>query len=71
MRVRIHSPNTNGLGYIMPTYDYKCEVCGGTLEIQREFSEQTNIMCCQQAMQRVWSAPAVKFNGTGFYSTGG
>jgi putative FmdB family regulatory protein len=55
----------------MPTYDYKCEVCGGTLEIQREFSEQTNIMCCQQAMQRVWTAPAVKFNGTGFYSTGG
>jgi predicted nucleic acid-binding Zn ribbon protein len=26
---------------------------------------------CGETMSRVWSAPAVKFNGTGFYSTGG
>jgi len=55
----------------MPTYDFKCEVCGGVLEIQREISELTNVMCCQQPMQRLWSAPAVQFKGTGFYSTGG
>jgi putative FmdB family regulatory protein len=55
----------------MPTYDYKCEACGITLEIQREFLDTAPAMCCEKSMQRVWSAPAVKFNGPGFYSTGG
>lgn len=71
MRVRIHSPNTNGLGYIMPNYDYKCDVCGGQQEVERSFGDDTQPVCCQTIMSRIWSAPAVKFNGSGFYSTGG
>jgi putative FmdB family regulatory protein len=55
----------------MPTYDYKCEACGGTQEVERSFGDNTEPICCQATMSRVWSAPAVKFNGTGFYSTGG
>ena len=55
----------------MPTYDYKCDKCGGQQEIDRSFGDSTEPICCQTTMTRVWSAPAVKFNGTGFYSTGG
>ena len=55
----------------MPKYDYKCNDCGITREITREFGEDTEPICCNTAMARIWSAPAVKFNATGFYSTGG
>jgi putative FmdB family regulatory protein len=56
---------------MMPNYDYKCDVCGGQQEVERSFGDDTQPVCCQTTMTRVWSAPAVKFNGTGFYSTGG
>jgi putative FmdB family regulatory protein len=55
----------------MPTYDYKCDKCGITIEFERGFGEDREPSCCQTIMSRVYSAPAVKFNGTGFYSTGG
>ena len=55
----------------MPTYEYKCNLCGGTQEVQRAYGDSTEPICCQSTMSRVWSAPAVKFTGTGFYSTGG
>jgi putative FmdB family regulatory protein len=71
MWVGIHSTNTDGLGDMMPIYDYKCNECGGTQEVERSFGDNTEPICCQTVMARVWSAPAVKFNGTGFYSTGG
>lgn len=55
----------------MPTYDYKCDKCKITIEFERGFGEDREPTCCQATMSRVYSAPAVKFNGTGFYSTGG
>ena len=55
----------------MPTYDYKCNQCGGTREIQKDFGDDTEPTCCQATMSRVWSVPAVKFNGSGFYVNGG
>ena len=55
----------------MPVYEYKCDKCGITVEYERGFDDTTTPICCGIAMGRVWSAPAVKFNGTGFYSTGG
>lgn len=53
----------------MPRYDFKCETCTEIIEV----TENIPPMCttCNNTMVRVWSAPAVKFNGTGFYSTGG
>ena len=67
----VDSTNTNRWGDMMPKYDYKCDKCGGQQEIDRSFGDSTEPICCQTVMTRVWSAPAVKFNGTGFYSTGG
>ena len=55
----------------MPKYDYKCNECGGAQEVERSFGDSTEPICCQVTMSRIWSAPAVKFNGPGFYSTGG
>ena len=53
----------------MPRYDFKCETCTEIIET----SENIAPMCstCHGTMTRVWSTVAVKFNGTGFYSTGG
>ena len=51
-------------------YDYKCDVCGDQQEVERSIhAEADNPVCCQTTMQRLWSAPPVRFNGTGFYST--
>jgi len=55
----------------MPTYDYKCNECGSTREIQKDFGDNTEPTCCQATMTRVWSAIPVHFKTGGFYSTGG
>ena len=53
----------------MPNYDFKCDTCGSVLEV----NDPTPMPCttCGMTMVRIWSAPAIKFNGSGFYSTGG
>lgn len=53
----------------MPAYDFKCETCTTVIET----NENIATMCttCNGTMTRVWSSVAVKFNGLGFYSTGG
>lgn len=57
----------------MPTYEYKCDNCGGTIEIQVAMEDRDNYWecTCGEPMKRVLSVPAIKFNGSGFYSTGG
>lgn len=53
----------------MPLFDFKCVCCTEVIEINENIPPACTT--CGETMQRVWSAPAVKFNGTGFYSTGG
>ena len=53
----------------MPLYDFKCETCNDVVELND--SAPPGCMTCGMTMVRIWSAPAIKFNGTGFYSTGG
>ena len=58
----------------MPTYEYKCNQCEHMFETIRSYRErETEINCpqCGMTSSRVYSAPAVQFKGTGFYSTGG
>ena len=40
-------------------------------EVQASIDEDIQPMCCGATMERVWTAPVVKFNAPGFYSTGG
>lgn len=54
----------------MPTYEYRCQK-GHDFEVMRRMSDDPLIECevCGAPVQRVFSAPAVHFKGTGFYST--
>ena len=54
-------------------YEYQCPKCGIKVELERSIHAEADApMCdCKEMMQRVWTAPPVKFNASGFYSTGG
>lgn len=54
---------------IVPNYDFKCETCNTILEVQDPAPLPCTI--CGNTMVRIWASVAVKFNGSGFYSTGG
>jgi predicted nucleic acid-binding Zn ribbon protein len=59
---------------LVASYEYKCEKDSSTQTIQRGMTDDEIIpLCdaCNAPMNRVYSAPPVKFNGSGFYSTGG
>jgi predicted nucleic acid-binding Zn ribbon protein len=58
----------------MASYDYKCEADNTTITISRGMTEEEIVpYCdsCNEPMSRLYTAPPVKFNATGFYSTGG
>lgn len=54
----------------MPRYEYKCFICSSQIELEKSINDSDRYpICCSQSMQRLWSAPIVIFNGSGFYST--
>lgn len=54
----------------MSSYDYVCATCGGTQEVIRAMSDsEIAPICCGSGMNRIYTAPGVKFNASGFYST--
>lgn len=58
----------------MPNYEYKCDDCGTLEEHQRSVNDRDEFPICQyctRVMRRLIHATPVKFNGSGFYSTGG
>ena len=58
----------------MPTYEYRCDDDKSLLALQRSVDERDDLVECTQCgreMRREYTAVPVKFNGTGFYSTGG
>jgi predicted nucleic acid-binding Zn ribbon protein len=57
--------------YLMAKYDYKCNTCGGVQEIEKPMGSDWVPVCCNESMGQVYSAVPVRFNGSGFYSTGG
>jgi putative FmdB family regulatory protein len=55
----------------MPLYDYRCHKCGETFEVRQKFSDellQTH-EGCGGTVERLISAPALQFKGTGWYVT--
>ena len=54
----------------MPLYEYQCEKCG-RFEIIQKFSDALLTVCptCGQEVQKLLSAPAIQFKGTGWYIT--
>jgi len=56
----------------MPLYEYECSVCGHRFELIRRFSDppaDTCPACGQGPLNKLLSAPAVHFKGTGWYVT--
>jgi putative FmdB family regulatory protein len=58
----------------MPKYDFKCTACGVVSEMLLAISEShiaPKCTLCDGDTVRVYTPPAVHFNGPGFYKTGG
>jgi putative FmdB family regulatory protein len=55
----------------MPLYDYKCHKCGKTYEVRQRISEDTlkTHEDCGGEVERLISAPALHFKGSGWYVT--
>jgi putative FmdB family regulatory protein len=55
---------------VVPLYEYQCGRCG-RFEIIRKFSDEPLTVCptCGQEVQKLFSAPAIQFKGTGWYIT--
>jgi putative FmdB family regulatory protein len=55
----------------MPLYEYACDRCGKTFEVMQKFSDEplTTHENCGGKIERLLSAPALQFKGTGWYIT--
>lgn len=55
----------------MPLYEYRCKSCGHQFEKIQSFSapEEKECPVCQGPVERLLSAPAVQFKGSGWYAT--
>jgi len=55
----------------MPIYEYECRTCGEHFERIQRFSDAPVAECPRghHNIHRVFSAPAIIFNGPGFYVT--
>ncbi len=54
----------------MPLYEYQCPKCG-RFELIRKFADTPLTTCptCGAEVQKLLSAPAIQFKGTGWYIT--
>jgi putative FmdB family regulatory protein len=56
----------------MPLYEYKCQSCGKTFEVIQKFSDEplkTHPECNGGPVEKILSAPAIQFKGSGWYVT--
>ncbi|MEW5981254.1 MAG: FmdB family zinc ribbon protein [Acidobacteriota bacterium] len=56
----------------MPLYEYECGACGHRFELIQRFSDapaHTCTACGGGPVQKLLSAPAIQFKGTGWYVT--
>ncbi len=55
----------------MPLFEYECTKCGNRFEKIQKFSDRSVKTCpkCKGKVQRLPSAPAIQFKGTGWYIT--
>ena len=69
----VEVPSEKGL-VLVASYEYKCNNDDEVVVVTRGMTEDEILpYCdtCNEPMSRVYTAAPVKFNGTGFYSTGG
>jgi len=59
------------VGGLMPLYEYQCKDCGVVSEVIQKFSDAPLSECanCDGRVERLVSAPAIQFKGSGWYIT--
>ena len=55
----------------MPIYEYQCRKCGATMEAMQKVSDKPLTKCreCGGRLDKLLSAPAIQFKGSGWYVT--
>ena len=55
----------------MPRYDYRCEACENVFEVTQSFNSEPAAQCprCANSARRLVSKVAIRFKGSGWYST--
>jgi len=55
----------------MPIYEFECRKCKAHSEVLQKLSDKPPVKCskCGGRLERVASAPAIQFKGTGWYVT--
>lgn len=55
----------------MPLYEYRCSSCGERVEVLQHVGDPPLTECrvCGGAMEKLLSAPALQFRGSGWYIT--
>ncbi len=56
----------------MPLYEYRCEACGGTIEVIQKFSDRPLRKCpqCSGRLRKLISRTSFQLKGGGWYSHG-
>jgi putative FmdB family regulatory protein len=66
-------PGSHGFGpeADLPIYDYRCTACGHRFEARQGFDDDPVAQCptCGERSERLITAVAVHFKGSGFYKT--
>ncbi len=55
----------------MPIYEFECQKCKAHIEVLQKVSAKPPVKCgkCGGRLERVASAPAIQFKGSGWYVT--
>ena len=55
----------------MPIYEFECRKCKARREVLQKLNDKPPVKCakCGGRLERVASAPAIQFKGTGWYVT--
>ncbi len=55
----------------MPIYEYECQKCKAHLEVIQKMSDKAPTKCreCGGRLEKLMSAPAIQFKGSGWYVT--
>jgi putative FmdB family regulatory protein len=55
----------------MPIYEYECKKCANQIEVFQKINDEPPSRCpkCGGRLEKMLSAPAIQFKGTGWYVT--
>ena len=56
---------------VMPIYEFECKKCKTRLEVLQKMNDKPPVKCqkCGGRLERLHSAPAIQFKGSGWYVT--